>query len=186
MNREFPLFQSHLDLAQSYWERVLDSDSVAIDATCGNGHDTLFITKCGVEKLYAMDIQEEAIDSAKKKAPRAEFILGCHSSFPSEIEPGSITLVTYNLGYLPGGNKSLTTKTETTLKSLGNALELIKPGGIISITCYPGHDEGAIEEEEILNWAIALPNEAWCCCHHTFCNRRSAPSLLIIQKTLEP
>lgn len=185
MKANFSITQSHIDLAHSYWKQILRSNSVAIDATCGNGHDTEFIVGCGVAKLYAIDIQEAAIEATRKKVPNAEFILGSHSAFPSEITSHSVSLIAYNLGYLPGGNKGLTTKTETTLKSLEKALELIESGGMISVTCYPGHPEGALEETAVLNWAKTLPNQIWCCCHHIFCNRKSAPSLLIAQKTID-
>jgi len=190
-----PLFNKHLDLSKQYFERLLKPGDIVIDATCGNGHDSLFLASLILNKdrgfLYTCDIQEEALTSAKnnfhgKIAPqlmqRIQFLHICHSQFPEEIKPQSVKLIVYNLGYLPGGDKNLTTKTDTTLKSITQALELITPGGAISITCYPGHQEGAIEEHAILELASHLNKNVWNCCFHRFVNRPKSPSLLLLQK----
>lgn len=191
----FPLFSSHLDLAHHYWRRLLSPGDTAIDATCGNGHDTLAIAKLlegdgeNEIRLIAIDIQEKAIEATKSLLSQQlkrniRFIHGSHAKFPDDIEPQSVALIIYNLGYLPGGDKTKTTLTSSTLESLGNALPLIKAGGAISITCYPGHEEGKAEEEKVLAFASALDPRIWSCCHHRWLNRRDAPSLLLIQKTI--
>lgn len=193
MRNRFPLFQSHLDVAQAYWQKLVQTDDLVIDATCGNGKDTAFLAQLPCSKIYAIDKQAQALAHAKefcKKNLSVElfekvcFIEGCHSRFPEEIIPGSVKLVVYNLGYLPGGDKSITTFTPTTLSSIQNALKLIVPGGAISITCYPGHSEGKEEEDQILEMTAKLLPTEWSCCHHVWHNRQDAPSLLLIQHCL--
>jgi len=94
-----------------------------------------------------------------------------------------VRLITYNLGYLPGGgDKSLTTKVETTVESVRKALKLIQAGGAISITLYPGHSEGQREETQLLSFIKKLTPLEWNCCHHQWLNRNKSPSLLFIQK----
>lgn len=197
MKREtqFTLFQSPIDLAHDYWARLLASDSIAIDATCGNGYDTATLAKILFSRgemgtLYAVDIQSAAIEATKKRlevecgsqiADKVRYQQGCHSSFPVEIKPASVSLIIYNLGYLPGGDKSLTTQRTTTLKSLSEAMQLIKPGGAISVTCYPGHAEGKEEENLILDFSAGLSQKEWSCCHHRWINRKASPSLLLLQ-----
>lgn len=197
MYSKYPLFQSHLDLAHHYWEQLVKPGDSVIDATCGNGKDTLFLAKLTLQNsmegiVYAHDIQTEAIKSAQhylatnlstQQMANIQFVLGCHSQFSSEVLPGTIKLIVYNLGYLPGGDKSKTTFHDTTLKSLQRATELIISGGAISITCYPGHQEGAVEEEEVLAFASKLPGKIWNCCHHRWINREKSPSLLLLQKS---
>jgi len=192
----FPLFQTPIDLAHDYWQRLLHPGDYVIDATCGNGHDTLFLANLVLKKdtngqLLAMDTQAEAIQNtqqllqdnlAKNMLDRVSFFNGCHSTFPSQIEKESITLIVYNLGYLPGGNKELTTTSSTTLQSLQAALPLIVPGGAISITCYPGHPAGKVEETEILSFTNSLSPLEWSCCYHRWINRNQAPSLILIQR----
>jgi tRNA G37 N-methylase Trm5 len=181
--------KSWLDIAHDYWKTLVREDEILIDATCGNGHDTLFLAKLKPRLLYSLDIQPQALSAAQQllsqhltaqEALHVTFIEGSHAQFPTEIAARSVKLIVYNLGYLPGGNKSITTLAETTLHSLKGALELIIPGGAISVTCYPGHPEGKREEEMILNFAKGLDPKKWSCCHHRWINRNNAPSVLFI------
>ena len=48
----------------------------------------------------------------------------------------------YNLGFLPGGNKEITTLAKTTMKSIEDGLELLDSNGIMTIAVYRGHAEG--------------------------------------------
>lgn len=191
----FPLFQSHLDLAHSYWERLVEAGDNIVDATCGNGHDTLKLAllafKGGDGRLWGLDIQQQALDSTQRllaehlpaeTIQRIHLRQQSHRSFPSEIGEASVKLVVYNLGYLPGGDKSITTSVKSTLESLEASKGLIQPGGAISITCYPGHEEGAKEQERILDLVSQWSPRIWNCTHHQWLNRRQAPSLLLIQR----
>lgn len=206
MRHLFPLFQSHLDLSHHYWHNHLRSGDSALDATCGNGHDTLVLarllfpaTPSAARKgqLHILDVQPEALVATQKRLTEAlppsahtqlHFHLQCHSSFPPAILPATLNLIVYNLGYLPGGNKQRTTRVTTTLLSLQAALPLLKEGGCISLTAYPGHPEGKEEEEALMQFCTTLPPQEWNICHHRFCNRRHSPSLFLIQyrKILEP
>ncbi len=194
MRHAFPLFQSHLDLAHTYWTQIVQKGDLAIDATCGNGHDTLKLCQLSLSidkgKVYAFDIQSQAIKSTHhfldthltgELKCRVDIRHCCHSAFPTDILPQSIKLIVYNLGYLPGGNKDQTTQVETTLTSLHHAQKLLQPGGVISITCYSGHTEGAKEQAAILDYVSCLSPKEWSCCHHVWLNRQQAPSLLILQ-----
>lgn len=130
--QQFKLFQTPLDLAHHYWKLLLLPGDSVIDATCGNGHDTLFLADLLLKRetkgqIIAIDAQPQAIAATKKRleehllAPlldQVNFFEQCHSSFPPTIEKESIALIVYNLGYLPGGNKQHTTLTATTKQSL--------------------------------------------------------------------
>ena len=193
----FPLFQSHIDMAHAYWKSLILSGDTVIDATCGNGHDTLTLANLALSqekggKLIAIDTQQQAIESTRERLnvhldpnfiPLIHLLHQCHSSFPAEIFPETVKLIVYNLGYLPGSDKSKTTSSNTTLQSILAALPLLTSGGALSITCYPGHPEGKIEEEIILGFAATLNPMQWSTCVHRWINRREAPSLLIIQKS---
>ena len=193
---KFFLFQSHLELAHHYWSLLIKKGSRVIDATCGNGHDALKLARLALAEnagsLLCIDIQEQAIASAKKHLEESlpaelirgvTFLCGSHESFPSGLD--EIDLIVYNLGYLPGaGNKDVTTTTESTIKSIENGLSILKHGGAISIMCYPGHTEGAREEEALIRFTSKLPPEDFFICHHRLLNRNKAPSLLFIFKRL--
>jgi hypothetical protein len=188
--QQFPLFSSHIDLAHQLWERVLQQGDTAIDATCGNGKDTLklgqILQKKGGGHLLGLDIQEEALRRTQERLSSAgvsgSLFLQSHRSLPTISSP--LRLLVYNLGYLPGGDKKVTTQTETTLESVKNHLSLITCGGMISITCYSGHEEGAKEERALLDYCSTLAPSEWSVCHHRWLNRPLAPSLLILQKNI--
>lgn len=195
---QFPLFQTPLDLAHAYWKTLLKPGDIAIDATCGNGHDTLFLANIVLAahpkgQVIAIDSQEEALERTRKRIndhihadlqQHVHYYRQSHATFPKNVSTQSVGLIVYNLGYLPGSDKSITTMHKTTLASVENALPLIAPGCVLSITCYPGHAEGKIEEEALLAFTQGLDPFAWSCCHHKWTNRRDAPSLLILQKAM--
>jgi len=166
----------HLLLAKEYWKKHLRADDFAIDATCGNGHDTLYLSKLLPEGLvYGIDIQQAAIEKTRlhlSEATNVELFQQSHAD-PLAL-PRPPRLIVYNLGYLPGGNKALTTMTETTLQSLQLSLSILAKDGAISVTCYPGHEEGLREEAQIHNFVKSLNHV-----HHRW-ERARSPTLFWI------
>ncbi|MCX6990722.1 MAG: class I SAM-dependent methyltransferase [Chlamydiae bacterium] len=191
----FPLFSSPIQLAHMLWEKLLGKDDMVIDATMGNGKDTLklaqILSNCGSGRVIALDIQPKALENTlsllRENIPEflqnIELLLTSHENFPSQILPGSVKLIVYNLGYLPGADKELTTQTGTTLLSIENALKLIAPGGALSITCYPGHAEGQKEHEAIKAFVKDRDLREYCVSEHTWPSRNLSPILLLIQKS---
>lgn len=190
MRQSFPLFTTPIDLAHSFWQSLIQNGDAFIDATCGNGKDSLFLAKLAASKkdthLYCIDIQKQALDKAKllleAETTCITWIHGSHEQLPPTA-PKNCRLIVYNLGYLPGGDKSVTTLTSSTLKSVSHALELLCLGGVISITCYPGHEEGKKEEEKLSSFFSLLDPKKWCFTHFHFDNRKESPSLMLIQKS---
>lgn len=185
-------FQSHLDLAKRYWKEIVLPGSIVIDATVGNGQDTLFLARLlqGKGRLIGYDIQPDALLTAKKNLESLsdeeqkgiELRLESHKNFFEK----EATLIVYNLGYLPGGDKALTTLRESTLESIKRALKIVQPLGGISITCYPGHAEGACEESDLLKYLRTLSPKEWSICYHQWINRIKPPSLIWIRKRESP
>lgn len=178
-----------LQLSHYYWSLLLEPGDTVIDATCGNGRDTLKLAQLVPGgRVYSMDIQPQALEATrdllKKSLDAAQleriFLLHqSHEEFPS-VHP--VKLIVYNLGYLPKGDKSITTLNETTLKSVGHALQHITEGGAVSIVCYPGHAEGAREEKSLIDFASLLSHERFTVFFHQSINRKSSPSFLWIVK----
>lgn len=169
----------HLDQAHLYWKNLLKPDDRVIDATCGNGKDSLRLAELVPEgHVYALDIQECALQKARAFIPYSNisYLHQSHTNLPA----GVFKLIVYNLGYLPGGNKELTTMTRTTLESLAKASQLITIGGGLSITCYPGHPEGAREEAAVREWAEGLDSKNWLISCHFW--REKSPSLFYLVK----
>ena len=179
--------KNHIKIAHDHWKKLLLPDDNVIDATCGNGKDTLFLTKCVHQgKIFCFDIQKRAIDNTinflkkeKSNLDQIFFINSSHEDF-SQVGNNPIKLIVYNLGYLPGGDKTLTTKTKTTLKSIKNALDLVCIGGAVSITCYPGHYEGLKEEKAVIHLLKEIKNHQ--IFYHKNMENETAPSFFWIKK----
>ena len=178
-----------LQLSHHYWSLLLAPADIVIDATCGNGKDTLALARLVPEGLvFSMDIQRRALEETcgqlKKSldATQNQRIILLHQSHETLPLVHPLKLVVYNLGYLPKGDKALTTLTETTMKSVEQALALISEGGAVSIMCYPGHAEGLLEENALVAYASALAAEKFTVYFHSQVNRKSSPSFLWIVK----
>jgi len=135
---------------------VVSPGDFCIDATAGNGHDTVFLARLVSPggNVYAFDIQEEAIQATQSRLTGvglediAVLISECHSmvrqSIPSHLS-GQIAAATFNLGYLPGGNHAVCTRPTETLEAIHGCYELLRPDGCLSILCYRGHEGGPEE-----------------------------------------
>ncbi|MGJ0484535.1 MAG: class I SAM-dependent methyltransferase [Methylomicrobium sp.] len=146
------------------------SGAIAIDATVGNGYDTLFLLQQVAPngRVYGFDIQQSALDSARGRIGNPVLLnclTLCHCSHARmekiipETDHGLINAVMFNLGYLPGSDKTIATQVESTLTALSAASRLLSSPGIITIVAYPGHEDGAHETEQVRLWCEKLDRE---------------------------
>ncbi|PXA05584.1 hypothetical protein DDZ13_01540 [Coraliomargarita sinensis] len=153
-------------------KNVLRSGDTAIDATAGNGHDTLAMAELvGVAgEVLAIDLQASAIEATRERLQaaarldRVKLITGDHAETLEGLlkdYPSRVSAITFNLGYLPGGVKQVTTQPETTLRALHAAKSLLKPGGILLVTAYRGHTGGNDEAVQVETWMRSLPESDW-------------------------
>ena len=146
-------------LAHDLISERLRSGQTAIDATAGNGYDTLFLARL-VGKgghVHAFDIQEAALDSTRSRLAHelcetpVSYHLCSHALLIEKATAASA--ITFNLGYLPGTDHSTITQRVSTLAALEASLRILTPGGILTCICYPGHAGGLEEAEAVLTWA---------------------------------
>jgi predicted methyltransferase len=190
MNPTDPLFPPRpTALAQDMLRGVIRPGDLVIDATAGNGHDTLFLAECvGPDgKVLAFDVQAKALESARARvaehAGRVEFFQESHAGMAARADPGSVAVVMFNLGYLPGEDHELTTESSETLVALEAAAGLLRPGGVLSVICYPGHPAGATEAEAVETRMTALTATGWRVAKYgAVGTRRAAPFLLLAAK----
>lgn len=177
-------------LAAGYMRAILRKGDIAVDATMGNGKDTQFLCELVGEEghVYAFDVQKEAIERTAARLKevgyenRATLLLAGHETMKEHVDRKP-RVVMFNLGWLPGAEHIVTTKTETTLMAAQAAIELVVPGGFVSICVYPGHEEGTKELYALLNWAGGLPVREYNVLHHAFINAKAGtPELILIQK----
>ncbi len=163
-----------------------------IDATAGNGKDTLKLCELVGEQgqVYAFDIQQTALDNtaalleANAKS-NATLFWESHAKI-GELIHQPIRAAIFNLGYLPGGDHTLTTGVEETKIAIAACLKLLKKDGMLAIVFYPGHPAGAEEKKTILPWASRLDAGIFHCAHVEMINQsESAPSVLFITRKKE-
>jgi len=147
-------------------ERLVAGDA-AVDATAGNGHDTLFLAgQVGPGgRVIAFDIQDVAISSTRGRLEeegvldRVTLIHDSHENCVrclGEHGVGRLKAVMFNLGYLPGGDRSLVTRPEITVSALQSLLGIVVPGGVITLILYIGHPGGSKEAEAVLRFVQSL------------------------------
>ncbi len=168
---------------------VLPGDAV-VDATMGNGHDTLFLCNLVGEtgRVYAFDVQAQAVENTKKRLEEAGvlsraalFCLG-HQHMAEKVR-SPISAAVFNLGWLPGGDHTVTTHWETTRQAVESALSLLKPLGVLVICAYPGHSEGSRERTALVDYLSALPPQRFNALHQRFLNAGpGAPECFAVQK----
>lgn len=155
---------------------------VAIDATLGNGHDTDFLST-KFSKVYSFDIQEQAVLKYRdKNIKNVNAIFDSHENFKLYIKE-NVDCIIYNLGYLPGADKTITTNKTSTINSILTGLELLNKNGLMFIMMYPGHEEGRLEKDCIIKLAKELPTKHYGVLLQEFINRpNNPPCLMVIEK----
>ncbi|MFK5923184.1 MAG: class I SAM-dependent methyltransferase [Verrucomicrobiota bacterium] len=158
-----------------------------VDATLGNGHDTLFLAELVGKKgrVDGFDIQGAAIQSAQQKLHDRDFDrvhlhhVG-HEKISDQVQT-PIQAVMFNLGYLPGGDKQVITQAQTTLQALRSALDLLLPNGIVTIVAYIGHAGGSEEADAILTFCQTLKSDQFTVTQHrSASDNAKAPFLITI------
>ncbi len=156
--------QAH-DLIRAHFARLPMHPNIAIDATCGNGNDTVFLATIS-SQVFAFDIQARALEMTQEKLSAANLsenvtLLHTGHQHLSKHVLEEVDCIMFNLGYLPQADKSITTVSDTTLGALNASLKVLNPEhGILSILCYPGHSEGQTETLAVKNWLNEL-SDPW-------------------------
>lgn len=175
-------------LAHVLLRGAIHAGDLVVDATAGNGHDTLFLAEMvgASGRVLAFDVQSSAIAAARARVAacgwleRVEFRQLSHALLADHAAAAAVAAVMFNLGYLPGDARLVMTDTATTLKGLAAAATVLKPGGALTVVCYPGHDGGAAEAEAAEVWFAAKADEGWRVAKYgAFATRRPAPFLLM-------
>lgn len=172
------------DIAHLFLKEHLLPGDLAVDATCGNGHDTLFLAQIVSEQgiVHAYDIQEEAINNTKALTKDYHNIV-FHQTSHEFIDLEGIKAVIFNLGYLPSGNKQITTMFDSTKKAILNLLRKYEtnPQMLIIIVVYPGHDEG-LKESKWLDKYLSSLDSSFLVTKYQPINQNKSPYILKIIK----
>jgi SAM-dependent methyltransferase len=170
-------------------QRIRPGDAV-VDATCGNGQDTLLLAELVGEsgRVWAFDVQEEALARTAQRLAatgvggRVALLQAGHERL-GELVAGPVQGVVFNLGYLPAGDRQVKTGAETTRAALVQAAELLAPGGLLLLAVYTGHDGGLAEWEAVREWCAGLEPKRFNVWQARQLNRsEAAPFVVVVEK----
>ena len=188
-------------LAQDTLAEVLHAGDSAIDLTAGNGHDTLILRQRvgNGGTVFSFDLQVGALHNTALRLQEAGFSSTLHSTPLTTSPPGvhliaagheclsryvtfPVRAIIANLGYLPGGDKQMVTRPETTLSALQQAMDLLLCGGRLAVVVYTGHPGGQQEAVAVDQWFASLDSDSWNVLRTDMPNRSAAPYLLVAEK----
>jgi len=185
---------SVLEASHYFAARALDAGEVAVDATTGNGHDTLFLAEqVGRNgRVFGFDVQSEAINQTRRRLReeghfgRVTLLHHGHANMASHLPDylhGRVATVMFNLGYLPGSSSDCVTQPETTVAALRNAMTVLRPGGVATVVSYTGHDGGREEARTVERWAAERSQRGVDALSYRFVNQQNdPPRLLVLEK----
>ena len=152
-------------------QQVQEGD-FCIDATMGNGNDTLLLSQlCGESgKVLAFDIQEQALTATQKRLNAGHvpenyrLLLESHANMAEYATPDSVSCIVFNFGYLPGGDHSLATRGKTSIQAL----------------THSGGDSGFEERDQILDWLKNLDPHQYLVIKSEYYNRPNNPPIPVL------
>ena len=176
-----------LEMAHDFLAQVITKDDVVVDATMGNGHDTLFLAKLA-KQVYAFDIQEQALQKTSQRLQEAglinvDLILQGHETVDQYVT--EVKAAIFNLGYLPSADKSIITQPQTTIEALDKLCQMLVKGGRIAIMIYYGHEGGDIERDSVMDFVSQLPQQEYTATIYRTLNQINNPPFLVMIEKLE-
>ena len=172
-----------LSIAHRFIREHVKPGAFCIDATAGRGNDTALLCSLVGEqgRVIAFDIQQEAVKSTNELLERlgyqAQVLLESHTEMDRYAQEGTVDCITFNFGWLPGGDHSIHTQTETSLQAIEKGLKLLRVGGIMSLCIYYGRDTGFAEKDAILEYLQQVDSKKYTVIVSAFHNRPNCPPI---------
>ena len=184
--------KSSVGISHEIVEKIVQNGDIVVDATAGNGNDTLFLARLvgDAGHVYSFDIQDLALENTRSKLyaenlqHRVTLIKAGHQEMDKYV-PKGIRAVMFNLGYLPGGDHSICTKPDTTIEAIEKSLELIKINGIVMIVVYHGGDTGFEEKDAVMSFLKNLDSKKYNVLVHHFINQINCPPIAVCIEKLK-
>src|SRR5690625_2162761 len=128
------MIQGIIPFAHDLLAKAVTRGDTVVDATCGNGNDTLFLSSLVGDEghVFAVDIQRQAIQTTKAllaEHTRKNFTLihDSHAHIDTYIDDHvELAAAVFNLGYLPRSDKQIITEPTSTITALEKLLHRIR------------------------------------------------------------
>ncbi|WP_170243937.1 class I SAM-dependent methyltransferase [Streptococcus suis] len=176
-----------LHMAHAFLDEILTEQDTALDATMGNGHDTLFLAQ-RAGKVVAFDIQEQALSATAEKLEKAgltnaQLVLTGHENLDQYVDECKAAI--FNLGYLPSADKSVITLPDTTLEAIQKVLDRLVVGGRLAIMIYYGHEGGSREKDAVLDFVKGLDQTVFTAMLYQPLNQVNTPPFLVMVERMK-
>ncbi len=183
MNQSF----SALECAHKLIREQVREGDLCIDATAGRGNDTALLCELVGARghVYAFDIQPDAVASTnalltqRGLADRATVLLESHSTLAAYVEPDTVSCITFNFGWLPGGDHTIFTHADTSIQALEQGMTALRDGGLISLCLYYGRETGFAERDALLAYLRTIDSKRFTVLQCEFANRPNCPPMPI-------
>lgn len=180
------------DWCRHFQKLQIQPGDLCIDATMGNGHDTLYLSQLtGVHgKVIAFDIQEAALRSTRQRLEKhhalenVSLVLDSHSHMERYAQPNTISCIVFNFGYLPSGDHSIATRSETSIPAIEQGLQLLKKDGLMTLCIYSGQDSGFQERDALLSYLKTLDPRKYLVILTSYFNRPNHPPIPVLIRKL--
>ena len=219
------------DMAHTLWRAVMRPGDTVVDATMGNGWDTVALARILADldaspagdaskpgRVVAFDVQEDALTSTRARvresltpdqASRVDLVLKSHERMEEHVRVPGVTafdddfnddddehnddavsatdavgVVCFNLGYLPGptADKGVRTRRTTTVSAVASGVRVLRPGGVLTVVGYTGHEGGWEEVEAVMELVSSLDPREFTATNHSVVNRDNCPQLIAVHK----
>jgi hypothetical protein len=178
------MLQTAVQYAHQLIRETVQEKDVVVDATMGNGNDTLLLAKTVGKSgtVHAFDIQKIALS-------RTEALLGVHHAQTQLHLEGhehaggylqnNLKFAIFNLGYLPKSDKQIITKANTTIQAIEGMLPHLVQNGKIVLILYYGHAGGVEEKEQVIEYVQNLDQHMYQVLQYAFLNQKTSPPILL-------
>lgn len=211
------------DMAHTLWRAVMRPGDTVVDATMGNGWDTVALARILADldaspagdaskpgRVVAFDVQEDALTSTRARvremltpdqASRVDLVLKSHERMEEHVrvpgvnafddddddagmETDAVGVVCFNLGYLPGptADKEVRTRRTTTVSAVASGVRVLRPGGVLTVVGYTGHEGGWEEVEAVMELVSSLDPREFTATNHSVVNRDNCPQLIAVHR----
>ena len=168
-------------------QQVMPGD-ICIDATMGNGNDTVLLSRLAGEngRVLAFDIQKQALEHTEERQKKDDcpenyqLFLDSHENMAAYAEAETVSCITFNLGYLPGGDHSVATRADSSKRAVESGLTLLKKGGLMTICIYSGGDTGFQERDAMLSFIRQLDPHKYLVIQSEYVNRPNNPPIPVL------
>lgn len=187
-----------MDIVSSY----INKGDFVMDCTMGNGNDTLSLARLtgaadGAPDalVYALDVQDKALEKTSEllaengiedpESKNIHLVKDSHVNLAKYVEAAcrQPSAIVFNLGFMPGQDKSILTSIDTTMQAVEAALDNIMEDGIVSVVTYCGHPEGREEHDKLIEYFTALPSKRYHVAFFDMINqKKTAPSVFFVTR----